>query len=265
MANWIAGYWFARQFGLKFAHVRFSSPEWEDFLGFGDGEEQVERLKKNRYKIRRLPLFDEYNQAEVDLTKAIIRSYSGKRAVFIAEWDQYYGRQYGVMNDIRKKFHNAKARQNDRLIYAKENFNIAVHVRRGDIVADAMTGDAGANIRWQDSDYFVNVLSEVLKTLPADRPIVIHLFSQGKPDDFRDFNQFENIRFHMDMNPRDSFLHMVYADLLITSKSSFSYKPALLNRGIKLCPRDFWHGYPNDQRWILAESNGTFDTGRLKT
>ena len=256
MANWIAGYWFARQFGLKFAHIGFSDPKWDDFLGFGDNEEQVKDLLKKGYKRRRLPLFDSTNQAEVDFMKAIIKSYSGEKIVLVAELDQYYGEQYGVMNDIKHKFHHAKARQNDRLIYSKDFFNIAIHVRRGDIVAGSLAGDSGMTFRWQSNDYFVNVLSEVLKIMQFDRPVAIHLFSQGKQDDFQDFSRFENIQYHLDMTPRDSFLHMVYADLLITSKSSFSYKPALLNKGIKVCPKNFWHGYPQSSDWILADDSG---------
>ena len=34
IANWIAGLWFAEQFGLKFAHIPFSDVKWEEFLGF---------------------------------------------------------------------------------------------------------------------------------------------------------------------------------------------------------------------------------------
>ena len=66
------------------------------------------------------------------------------------------------------------------------------------------------------------------------------------------------------MNAQDSFLHLVYADLLITSKSSFSYKPALLNNGIKICPKNFWHGYPKSEKWILCENDGSFDIINLK-
>lgn len=46
IANWIAGYWFAQQFRLKFAHIPFSTKKWDDFLGFGYGNPQVEDLKK---------------------------------------------------------------------------------------------------------------------------------------------------------------------------------------------------------------------------
>lgn len=66
------------------------------------------------------------------------------------------------------------------------------------------------------------------------------------------------------MDAQTSFLHLVYANLLITSKSSFSYKPALLNNGIKICPRNFWHGYPDSKDWILCDNNGIFDVSSLR-
>ena len=82
------------------------------------------------------------------------------------------------------------------------------------------------------------------------------MFSQGKKEDFLEFTEFQNIHFCLDMGAQESFLHMVYADVLITSKSSFSYKPALLNRGIKFVPVDFWHGYPKEKNWILLNETG---------
>ena len=95
-----------------------------------------------------------------------------------------------------------------------------------------------------------------LPQLPGDKPIAVYLFSQGKKQDFPEFADFLNLHYCLDMGPIDSFLHMVNADLLITSKSSFSYKPALLNRGLKICPQNFWHGYPEDPNWILADDTG---------
>src|ERR1035437_4648630 len=56
IANWIAGYWFAKQFGLKFAHIPFAQNFWEQFLGFGDKEKTAEELiKKQGYKKVLLP------------------------------------------------------------------------------------------------------------------------------------------------------------------------------------------------------------------
>ena len=263
MANWIAGYWFARQFGLRFAHTVFSNKKWEHFLGFGEDEIRLDELLNKNYKKVLLPLFDEYNSQEVALIKKIIESYNGQGVVFVFEQDQSYQDQFGVMDDLRLKFHNAPARRDDQLRYSKDFFNIAIHVRRGDIVPAQENKNSNLMMRWQDNTYFEKVLSTVIANLKLSKPIAIYLFSQGERGDFPEFEKFQNIHYCMEMNAYESFLHMVFADLLITSKSSFSYKPALLSNGIKICPRDFWHGYPNSEDWVLVEEEGMFDVSVL--
>ncbi len=255
IANWIAGFWYARQFGLHFAYLPFSTRRWDEFLGFGEGETEVEELKRKGYKIRKLPLFDENNSKEVELNRKIIQSYANKKVVFIAEQNQFYKAQYGVMDDLKRKFYSAPARKNDHLIYLKDNFNIAIHVRRGDIMADP--NNPNLVMRYLSNDYFEKVLQQVVDYIHTPKPVHIYFFSQGKPEDYPEFAAFPNLHWCLDMNAQDSFLHFVYADLLITSKSSFSYKPALLNNGIKVCPKNFWHGYPDSKDWILCENDGT--------
>jgi len=256
MANWIAGYWWAKQFGLEFAHIPFSTSEWETFLGFGDGEKTVMGLIKDGYKKRTLPLFNENRTEEIESIKSIIKSYSGQKVIFVCEQDQFYKDQFGVKAEIQYKFYNTNARKDDQLIYSANNYNIAIHVRRGDIVSGQENRNPNLLMRWQNNDYFVNVLANVLAFIKVDKPISIYLFSQGQKSDFEDFKHFPNLHFCLGMNAQDSFLHLVYSDLLITSKSSFSYKPALLNRGLKVCPKDFWHSYPYAKDWILADEAG---------
>ena len=263
MANWIAGYWFAQQFGLAFAHIPFSTSKWESFLGFGEGEMAVSTLLNKGYKKVRLPLFDEYNESEVTLNRKIIASYSNKKVVFIAEQDQFYRNQYGVIDAIQHKFHTAPARIKDQLIFDSKSFNIAIHVRRGDIIIGQENQNPNLLMRWQGNDYFEKVLRKVVATIETDKPIAIYLFSQGEISDFQEFKKFENLHFCLDMNAQDSFLHMVNADLLISSKSSFSYKPALLSKGIKVCPKNFWHGYPDFQDWIMVDEKGNFEANKI--
>ncbi len=98
LANWIAGYWYAKQFGVKFAHLPFSTEAWESFLGFGDGEVTVAELKARGYKVRRLPLFNYNSREEFEINRAIINSYGSQRVVFIAEQDQFYKEQFGVID-----------------------------------------------------------------------------------------------------------------------------------------------------------------------
>jgi hypothetical protein len=137
-------------------------------------------------------------------------------------------------------------------------------VRRGDIVAGKNDNNLNMLIRWLDNEYFERVLATVVEHIPSHKPYAIYLFSQGCEQDFPEFNKFNNLHFCLDMNAQDSFLHMVYADLLITSKSSFSYKPALFSNGIKICPKNFWHGYPRTNDWILSDDHGVFNVNQLR-
>ncbi|WP_077919597.1 alpha-1,2-fucosyltransferase [Spirosoma sp. 209] len=264
MANWIAGYWFAGLFDLKFAHIPFSNDKWESLLGFGENEIlAADLLTRKGFKQVRLPLFDEGSAREISLTRHIISSYADQNVLFVAEQDQFYTEQYGVQNALKEKFYAAKARQKDELLYDSNNFNIAIHVRRGDIVTGQENNNPNLLMRWQDADYFEKVLFNVINSIQVNKPIKVFLFSQGDKKEFSKFEDISNINFCLDMGAQESFLHMVHADLLITSKSSFSYKPALLSNGIKICPRNFWHGYPRTNDWILTEEDGSFDINLL--
>jgi hypothetical protein len=263
LANWIAGFWFAQRFGLRFAHTPFSSPRWERFFGFGEGEPSAESLKKDGVRTVDLPLFDEDNPREVEAIGRIIGSYAGQTVLFRAEQDQFYHDQYPVREALKRKFNSAPARQDDVLEDGGEALHVAVHVRRGDIAVDPATASENLLMRWQESDYFEKVLSTTLSAL-GERPVRISLFSQGDDEQFRSFRQFPNITFKLDTGPVESFLQMVRADILITSKSSFSYKPALLNEGVKIAPAQFWHGYPDAEDWVLTGNDGSLNEERLR-
>jgi hypothetical protein len=262
MANWIAGYWFAKQFKLKFAHIPFPNSKWEEFLGFGEGEVKISDLLNNGYKTRKLPLFTSDNTKEVDLTISIIKSYLGKKMIFVAEQDQFYPEQIGVIEEIKKKFYTSTARMKDKLSYSDQFFNIAIHIRRGDIQKGQESKNPNLTMRWLNNRYYEKILNKILVTLKQTKPIAIYIFSEGTD---KEFKGYQNMQLCLGMPEMDSFLHLVSADLLITSKSSFSYKPALLSNGIKICPRNFWHSYPRSNEWILVDDDGTFDSRALKT
>lgn len=263
LANYIAGYSFSVKFGLQYAHSPFPNNDWESFLGFGLNETHGYKLvNENGYKRILLPLFNEYNLNEVKLIKNIINSFKSQSVLFVLEQDQFYEAQYEYSDVLRAKFHSSNANCNNKLLYNKENFNVAIHVRRGDVNPSAL-GNDNIRMRWQDNEYFCNVLKRVVSNLGTGKPIKIFLFSQGQIKDFGDFAEFKNLTFCLDMDARSSFFHLVSSDVLITSKSSFSYKPALLNGGLKIAPRNFWHSYPKTKDWILVEDDGTFETELL--
>lgn len=266
LANWIAGLWFSKLFKVNFFHSSFSNKKWDNFLDFGKNEETLYDLKNKKFKIRRLPLFNENISSEVKRIQNIITSYGNEKVAFILETDQFYKDQYGVIDIIKEKFNKSSSREGEELIYKEENFNIAIHVRRTVIIEDkVIEEDEEAKAkRWLSNDYYEKVLTKVLENLNVTKKIVIHIFSTAKADEFLEFSKYGEIVFCNDLNEYDSFLHLVKADLLITSKSSFSYKPALISDGVKVCPKNFWHGYPDSKDWILVENNGNFDVELLK-
>lgn len=261
MANWMAGFHLANVLGLKFAHIPFSTQkhpfvasEWDDFLGFGNGERQYKDLLHDGYKKVLLPIFKEKDKEQLEVINRIVKSYTDEKVVFLCEQDQFYRELDTLIPHLQEKFYSASTRKTDRLVYDSNNYNIAIHVRRGDIMEDL--SNPNFTMRYLSNDYFDKVLRQVVDHVKTEKPVHIYFFSQGKPEDYPEFAEYPNLHWCMDMGAMDSFLHMVYADLLITSKSSFSYKPALLNNGIKVCPENFWHGYPDSEDWIMVDNNG---------
>lgn len=258
MANWISGYWYASKFEMHYAYSPFASKEWDHFLGFGENEVLTCDLCMNLgYKSVLLPPFFESNEEDMQALHHIFASYSGEKIVFCAEQDTSYYDQYGVMEDIKKKFNQASARKEDTLFFVPGHYNIAVHIRRGDIVD--RNGNENLCLRWMDNKYYIKIIKAILGCASFSKVVDIYIFSQGKEEEFEEFEELENVHYCLETSARDSFLHMVRADMLITSKSSFSYKPALLSEGIRICPRNFWHGYPDTSNWILVDDEGNIE------
>lgn len=265
MANWMAGFYAAKFFNLKFAHIPFANQhhplkadKWETFLGFGLGRKTYTDVRQEGYKTVLLPLFNYDDMRQVEVIRGIISAYANQKAVFFCEQDQFLRNLPLVMEDCQRKFEATPARKNDRVLYTEDNFNIAIHIRRGDIMTNM--SDNGLTKRILGNDYYYNVLQNAMRIISTPKPIHVYLFSQGRKDDYPEFSQVPNLHWCLDMDAISSFLHFVRADLLITSRSSFSYKPALLNReGVKLVPDGFWHSYPNDRKWIVCNNQGDFN------
>ena len=261
LSNWMAGYHFAKRFNLRYAYSEFSNKAWDSFFDFGIDESNSKKLLREKHKKVLLPLFDESDESEVILVKNIIKSYQYKNVVFFLEQDQFLKNLYKASDHVKTKFYNSKKRSKDELIYSITNHNIAIHIRRGDIV----NNKTKFGTRKQENKYFIKIIGDLRKHLDTERPKVFYLFSDGAENDFSEFREMEDVQFCLSFTAENSFLHMVYADVLITSKSSFSYKPALLNNGLKICPENFWHGYPRTSDFLLANDLGQININALST
>jgi hypothetical protein len=255
LANYNSAIWYAKKFNLIHAHTSFPNKKWEKLLGFNYSTICLENLINKDYKKIKLPIFKEGDLIEISKIKKIIHSYRDQKIIFFLEYNQGYTKQYQVAEILKEKFFSSKKRSKDKLIYNIKDFNIAVHIRVGDI----MNNEKLINERFLDINYFIKTINKSLSIINTPKKIIIHIFSGDKPNSFSKLTNFKNIKFCHNLNQYKTFLHFVYADLLITSKSSFSYKAALISKGIKVSPKNFWHGYPyNDKKWILTKVNGNF-------
>lgn len=113
--------------------------------------------------------------------------------------------------------------------------NIAVHIRRGDV-----------NPEKYPSRFISNkVYIDLIKKIDLSNSL-IHIFSEGNSENFKDIIESfsENkLIFHLNENIQLTFHSMVKADILVISKSSFSYCAALLNENTIIANliTSWWH------------------------
>lgn len=121
--------------------------------------------------------------------------------------------------------------------YSSQDYNVAMHVRRGDIVNPS---------RWTTQEVFAKVARRICSSR-TQQNTVIHVFSSGVNRDggWSELEQVrdtcKNVTFHMDEFEFDTWAHLTVADELVISKSTFGYVPALISAGKIHAPHDFWH------------------------
>ncbi len=256
MDGWMAGVMFARRWGIRYAYSPFTNKKWDEYLGFGEGLVTArELLKEKKYHRVKLPYFDEQNPTEVEEIEDIVRSYAGEKVVFFLELDQFSGRQHEIGGYLRERFMRASARKKDVTFYDPALFNIAVHVRRGDIMDSEGKIMEKYRQRWLSIDYYMTIL-DTLRELLKKENVRIYIFSQGKRETFKEFDKYDNVVYCLDEPEQETFGSLVKSDILIMGKSSFSYDAALLQGGIRIYPDSFWGTCPESDRWVRLDDSG---------
>jgi hypothetical protein len=124
--------------------------------------------------------------------------------------------------------------------YNNNKFNIAIHIRRGDVQPDYNGG------RYTSNDFYL-IQMQYLCEKYKDRAILFHIFSEGFESEFECFKT-QNTVLHLNEDVKTTFIGLVTSDVLVQSKSSFSYVAGLLSKGI-VYHISFWH--PPLSSWIL--------------
>ena len=261
MSNWLCGHKMSNYYGIGYAVYPFSylkdpfvPNDWDRFLGLNENMVKAEDLYAKGYKKVILPRVDWYKEKDHEFLWKIMNSYSGK-VVFLLEMDQFINDELEDLEYLREKYYACPERKNDRLVYNKDHFNVAVHIRRGDIVQkDPNHLREEMTKRWLDTSYYVDLLRKYVPQYAGNNEVDIYLFSQAAKEELGGFEEFGNVHFCNDYSAIESFLHMANADLFIMSKSGMSYQAAKLNlNGVILYPKGFWNEPVDSDRWIVID------------
>jgi hypothetical protein len=125
-----------------------------------------------------------------------------------------------------------------------DKLTVAIHIRRGDVSRNQNA------IRFTPFDFYVNCLKNLTKLL-ENKKYEITIYSEKSISaeivKYKHvLDNIKNLKYDIDGNVVETFVELVNSDILITSKSSFSYSASLMktkNKGMVFYP-SFWHKYP---------------------
>ena len=138
--------------------------------------------------------------------------------------------------------------ENKKSRFDNEFMNVAIHIRRMGKNQTEVERERITYINTPNS-YYLNIMN-LIRNNHRDKKLKFHIYSQGIIDDFRDLNCDEDVVFHLNERVLDTFTDIMFADILVTAASSFSYIAALLsNNASEIHYKSFWH--PPLNSWII--------------
>lgn len=216
------------------------------------------RIRRGEVRVIDLPKFEieiPSNENDDDVmyqsVDQFIKSHPGPNIAFRirnnGSGDYEYSTTRDWFNDAYKKARNEFPIP---LSYDSKKLNIALHIRRGDLLPGRQFADLSP--RMLPDGWYIEILNSILSS--TQRPIAIHIFSEGKDGKYHSEKgvpfswrgHFKDapyeIQEHIDSEFLSTFHHLVHADILIGSKSGMSHLAGMLSKHIKLMPK-MWHSY----------------------
>lgn len=261
-AAWITAFNMAKALGLTFVHRPFTA-DWEEYLGFGAGEVGWNSSRLRGLRKVALPRFpgDLTMDSRHPLAHIIARESKKGPCLFYTEYDYAANDLSTVGKDLASKFF----KKHPDLRPSKtdgRSLSVAFHVRRGDIVGLKDSRVEATYQRFLPESYYMQV-AELLERELCQRPYQIHVYSDGRREDFQEMNKITAAIWHLDESAQETFGKLASADLLIMGRSGFSFLAGLINPGIKIAGVPWWHKIPEGPEWktISIETTETNHLG----
>jgi hypothetical protein len=138
------------------------------------------------------------------------------------------------------KLKNVFWQNKNKNVYNTGKTNIAVHIRRY-----CTSFDIGCSRQDVPLVQYLNIMNSIRAKYKNN--LLFHIYSIGDSEYFKELENHDVI-LHINENISKTFTELVGADILVTSRSSFSYVAAILSDAI-VYYKEFWH--PPSKKWIL--------------
>lgn len=158
---------------------------------------------------------------------------------------------------LRRKYFSPKATKKSEVIefFHSDAVNVAVHIRRGDIVTKVGTPITKWADRFVSLEEVAESLSHLFTLLRKNnftQNFNIQVFSEGEQEHFRDLEVHLpglQIFYNLNLDILQTFHAFVLADVLVVGRSKFSYVPAILNDNLVVWGEDY-SIYTKGASWI---------------
>ena len=173
--------------------------------------------------------------------------------------------EYGETREwFSRAYSQARLKQPIGLEYESNRLNVALHIRRGDLLPGRQFSDLSD--RMLPDAWYLNILEILTRSINQD--LAIHIYSEGKekvyhselglPFSWKDHlkNCGHMVYEHIDSDFMSTFHHLLHADILIGSKSGMSHLAGMLGEKIKIMP-EMWHSYRGANKKLLLGNSIT--------
>ena len=230
------------------------------------------RIRQGELKVLTLPPFEMHipSNAQIDddvyrPVDQFIQSHPEPNIVFKLSNNRFGDYEYASTRAwFRDAYDSARKSAPIALYYQPQALNIAVHIRRGDLLPGRQFSDLST--RMLPDRWYIEIVKLIISQ--TKKPLSIHIFSEGKHglyqsekgESFSWAQYFAHsghpVIEHIDTPFLETFHHLLNADLFIGSKSGMTHLAGMLGNSVKLVP-SLWHSYRGAQD--LLEVPDTMD------